>query len=80
MTPRELQIYLDAKKEINRNKINELLFVAWHVEAFARQKKLPKLSKIISEKKKKPAKQTNNDMLDMIRNINAALGGAEVSK
>ena len=79
MTPRELQIYLDAKEEINRNKINELLFVAWHVEAFARQKKLPKLSKIITEKKKKQ-KQSSNDMLSVIRNINAALGGEEVSK
>jgi hypothetical protein len=80
MTPLELDLILKNHEDQYKNKINELLFVAWHVEAFARQKKLPKLSKIITDKKKKPVKKDNRDMLNMIRNINAALGGKEVSK
>ncbi|MCR4436644.1 MAG: hypothetical protein QHH06_13165 [Clostridiales bacterium] len=41
-----------ADKEAKR--LQELLYTAWHIEAFARQKKLPKLEKVL---KTKPAKK-----------------------
>jgi hypothetical protein len=36
----------------------ELLYLAWHVEAFARQKRLPRLKKILIDSKIK--KKTNS--------------------
>lgn len=80
MTPREFQIYLEAKHELDKNRVNELLFTAWHVEAFARQKRLPKLKSIIKNQgiKKKKKKQSEDDFYRNLLNINSMLGGKTV--
>ena len=48
----------------------ELIYLAWHIEAFARQKRLPKLDKILREttKKKKPRRQMNKaDLIEIAK-------------
>ena len=41
------------KEESHYQTINELLFLSWHTEAFARQKQLPRFEKIIRDVERK---------------------------
>ena len=43
--------------------IDELLYVAWHVEAFARQKRLPNLNHLIKESHKKKKTSKSDEIL-----------------
>lgn len=59
---------------------NELLYLAWHTELFARYERLPRLEEILRDPDDEPrAKraQTPEEMLAMCRMLNAALGGEE---
>ena len=79
MTPAELAVKHDGFLRAERRTINNLLYHAWHVAAFNRQKKLPELKSImIDEDRPKPKKQTDDQMMAMARLLNAALGGKEV--
>ena len=63
-----------------KQKINEMLFLAWHVEAFARQKTLPPLKGLLQklENTQKHHEQTDGEMLAMVKILNAAFGGEVV--
>ena len=78
MTPKELELTLEAYADSQREHYNDLIFVAWHVEAFARQKKLSKLSKLIQTKKTIKKNQTDEQMLETVKIINAMYGGEVV--
>lgn len=52
-----------------------MLFQAWHTEAFARTKKLPKLTDILGEKRKA---QTPEEMLDVFRQFQARGAGMTI--
>jgi len=45
LTPHELGLMFDGYAEGVNVRRQELLYLAWHVEAFARQKRLPNLKK-----------------------------------
>lgn len=63
----------------HKQRMNELIFTAWHVEAFARQKKLPALKSLMQETHEKPKReQTDDEMMAICRMLNAAFGGMEV--
>ena len=49
----------------------ELIIQAYYTEAFARMKKLPKLKDLLKEKKK----QSNEEMLEAVKRLNAMMGG-----
>lgn len=68
---------VDGYKRNQKRKINELLYLAWHVEAFARQKKLPKLDSIIDDERHSKV-QTDEEMKAMAMMLNAAFGGEVV--
>jgi hypothetical protein len=51
-TPYELTILAKQKSFYNQSKFESDLSLAWHTEAFARQKKLPKLEKIIKDSRR----------------------------
>lgn len=60
-----------------KQKYNELIYVAWHTEAFARMKKLPSLKSLIREDKERH-EQTDEEMMAMAKMLNAAFGGEEI--
>ena len=65
ITPLEFWIMCEGYIESRNEKISEMLYLAWHIEAFARQKKLPNLKKLLREstKIKRPKKQLSTEHL-----------------
>jgi hypothetical protein len=49
LTPHELSAMLEGYAEEKAERRQELLYLAWHIEAFARQKRLPSLTKILKD-------------------------------
>lgn len=60
-----------------KQKINELLYVSWHTALFERQKTLPELKTIIidDEVKTEKRQQTDEDMINVLKNLTLSLGG-----
>jgi len=76
LTPAEFAVMVDALEQDHVNKINELLFVAWHTAYFTREPKPPMLKDVLISKEKKPQKeQTPEQMVVACKMITAALGG-----
>ena len=62
-----------------RRRTNELVYLAWHVAALSRQPKLPELQSLMqAEDDHRKKDQTPDEMLAMVRMLNAAMGGVEV--
>ena len=74
MTFAEFKELLECYQDKQKRHIDELLYQAWHIEAFARQKNLPALSEILS-KKEADKKQTTEQMIDKCKALNAMFGG-----
>ncbi len=55
-TPYELSLLVKQKQKSNQDGFEDLLCLAWHTEAFARQKRLPTLGKVLRDARKKPKK------------------------
>ena len=53
-TPYEITLIVKQQKENKIQSFENILALAWHTEAFARQKRLPKLEKIIKDVRRKP--------------------------
>lgn len=53
-TPYELSLIAKQKKRAEQTDFENLLCLAWHTEALARQKKLPSLKKMLKDAHKKP--------------------------
>jgi hypothetical protein len=69
----------EAYKRRERHRINELLYMAWHTALFERQKKLPALNTVLlDEQQKEHRKQTVDEMIAVVKLLNAAYGGIEV--
>lgn len=58
-TPYEVMLLAKQKRERETRLFEDNITLAWHTEAFARQKKLPSLSKILKDVRKKQ-KKTNS--------------------
>lgn len=71
MTPFELFIYIESFEDKEKERSKELIIQAYYTEAFARMKKLPKLKDLLKEKKK----QSNEEMLEAVKRLNAMMGG-----
>lgn len=67
-TPYEISIVFDAYATKQTERRQELLSLAWYIEAFSRQKRLPKLEKILRQtnKKQKQKKQITKTELIQI--------------
>ena len=48
-TPYEISLMCENTLTNNKRRVDELLFVAWHTEAFARQKRLPSFEKVLKD-------------------------------
>jgi hypothetical protein len=71
-------IKLDGYKRHEKRRVNELLSLAWHIALFERQKKLPALDTILQDEQKEHRKQTVDEMIAVVKLLNAAYGGIEV--
>lgn len=71
----ELLTMIEGRARNKRSRLNELIFLAWHVEALARQKRLPALGSLLIEEKTTKKRQTDEEMMNMARLLNAAFGG-----
>jgi len=72
---------VDGFQRRHKNHINELLYLAWHTEAFARQKKLPSLDSLLQKNENESGQQrqqTDEEMMNMCKLLNAAFGGEVV--
>ena len=79
MTPREFEMTLETYADDQTDHYNDLIYLAWHTEAFARQKKLEKLSKYLKDKKQKvKQEQTPEQMLETLKLITVMCGGEVV--
>lgn len=58
-TPYEVMLLIKQKRERETAAFEKDITLAWHIEAFSRQKKLPKLEKILKDIRRKP-KQKNS--------------------
>lgn len=74
MTPYEFFVLVEAYTENEEERSKELIIQAYYTEAFARIKKLPKLEKILNSTKPKK-KQTDEEMLRVVEELNRKLGG-----
>jgi len=70
----------DAAADKNRKEHNERAWSVWHIAALTRMapKKFPKLEALLDTGPKEP--QTPDQMESILRALNAALGGDDLSK
>jgi len=81
LTYAEFVLMINGYQRRNRDHINKLLFLAWHIEAFARQKKLPALDSILTKENgtQQRKEQSPEEMIAVCKMINAVLGGEEIA-
>lgn len=58
-TPYEVALLAKQKRERETRQFENNITLAWHTEAFARQKRLPNLSKVLKDIRKKPKKKNS---------------------
>lgn len=79
MTPFELSLSIKSFSDRLKRERDEKLSQAWLTAYFQRVKKLPKLEKLLNQDKpKKP--QTQEEMLNKIKELNAQFGGKVVRR
>ena len=72
-TPYEIALLAKQYREKQYEQFEDLLSLAWHTEAFSRQKKLPRLEKILKDVRRKPKRK--NSASDAILKAMAAEKG-----
>lgn len=72
-TPYEISLLAKQYREKQYEQFEDLLSLAWHTEAFSRQKKLPRLEKILKDVRRKPKRK--NSASDAILKAMAAEKG-----
>lgn len=75
-TPYEISLIAKFRNEKITNEFERIITLAWHTEAFSRQKKLPKLDRVLKDIRKKPKKQ--NTKSDEILKAMAREKGVEI--
>lgn len=75
-TPYELTLIAKQKQKRDQDEFENLLCLAWHTEAFARQKRLPTLAKVLRDARKKPKKKASKS--DAILKAMAAEKGVKI--
>ena len=75
MTPYELMIYLEAHQEKEEIRIEEEITLVWLGEHYHRLKRLPQLKAELKKLLKKDEVMTDDEMLNMVKTLNAQFGG-----
>jgi hypothetical protein len=66
-TPAEINLFTERHNENRKQHIDDIIYLAWHTEAFARTKKLAKLKDLIGKGKKENKPQTVDQMLNTVK-------------
>lgn len=77
MTFAEISEAIKGYKKTQRYNDDLMLTAAWYTAYLTRVKKMPQLKDILINDEK-PKQQTSEQMLEMAKIINAALGGDEI--
>jgi len=64
LTLREISVILEGAVARLRRERNENMVLAWHIEALARQKKLPKLDDLIKAEKKPTGRRQTPEQIE----------------
>jgi hypothetical protein len=72
LTPIEAAREMRAKLSLRRNEQQRLAWLAWHIEALARTKKMPSLADMIGERD--PNSVTPQDPETLLANLKLAFG------
>lgn len=75
-TPHELFLLADQAREGQYREFENLLTLAWHVEAFSRQRKLPSLARVLKDVRRKPKKKSSKG--DAVLRAMAAEKGVKI--
>ncbi len=80
MTPYELNLHIEAYSEKIKRETEDGVILVWLGEYYHRLKKLPPLKKALEEltEKKKKQPMTDNEMLEVVKKLNAQFGGMVV--
>lgn len=73
-TPYELTLIAKQKRNAEQIEFENLLCLAWHTEALARQRKMPRLEKLLKEARKKPSKKASSKSDAILKAMAAAKG------
>jgi len=73
VTPRELAREISAAIRRHANEHNARAWLAWHVAALQRSKKMPPLKRLMAQEKRR--RQTWQEQLKMVELWQAVLGG-----
>lgn len=76
-TPRVFTLSLEGRRQAAILRLEEALTQAYHTEAFARKRRLPKLEKILADVQRAanpPQAQSIEDMLETLRAIDGGRG------
>lgn len=66
LTPYELSLMFEGYALKKEDILREHIYLAWHIEALSRQKRLPKLNKLLRETKKKNKTQKQMSQAELI--------------
>jgi hypothetical protein len=74
LTLKEIGVILDAETGRVRREQNDRAWLAWHIEALARSKKLPKLNEMMHDAPRTPARrQTVEEQIAIAHRWTAAI-------
>lgn len=73
-TPYELGLIAKHKRQAEQLNFENMLTLAWHTEALARQRKLPRLEKLLREARKKPNSKASSKSDAILKAMAAAKG------
>lgn len=81
LTPYETRLAVEGLNARAAAEYRRSAWLAWHIEAFQRSKRLPPLADVLGRMTgEKPKRMTGPEMLQAVEMLNAALGGkVEVS-
>jgi len=76
----EFMVILEEYNKETIRERNKLVFTAWHVAMFERQKRLPALDSVLMKETEthEHKKQTPDEMMAVCKMLNAAFGGEEI--
>jgi hypothetical protein len=80
MTPYELMIFLEAYTEKEEADLQEAVTLVWLGEYYHRLKRLPALKGELKKFLKNEQEMTDEEMLDVVKTLNAQFGGSFVNK
>lgn len=80
ITPHELNLHVQAYNERMECEYKERLTMSYYTAGWSRAKRMPDLNKLLGNNNHSDVKQTDEQLLKTIRQLNAAMGGKEVKR